>query len=51
MHDILWHVNYQTLMMMLADAPRHLSASERKKKERNQPKTTLADIIKRRSKK
>ncbi len=30
-HYILWKVNYQTLSLMLADAPRYVTAAEPKK--------------------
>jgi acid phosphatase family membrane protein YuiD len=33
MHYILWKVNYQTLVMMSADAVRYVSAKKRKKKK------------------
>ncbi|PDP75028.1 hypothetical protein CLI79_06370 [Porphyromonas gingivalis] len=38
-HYIMWKLNYQTLRMMLADAPRYLSEQERK--ARNKQKKTL----------
>lgn len=44
---ILWGVNYQTLLMMLADAPRYIDAeqageiSEEKKEQETKPKTVM----------
>lgn len=50
-HYILWRVNYQTLMMMLADAPRYLSKSEREKKDKARTKgKSLSQLIAERSK-
>ena len=42
---ILWHVNYPTLLMMMADAPRYIKVKNEPQKPKKSGKRTSSEIL------